>query len=147
MGVSAGAIGEIDYAGEEWVLKMKPSEYAKRNCWYGASFPSLQDLNGRHEIGVDKILWGNDYPHYEGTFPYNLESLQLTFADIPEKERRMILAENAANLYGFDLEALAPLAQKFGPTAEQIAQPLDTIPEDSLCYLFQGERARRAASA
>lgn len=147
MGVSAGAIGEIDYAGEEWGLKMKPSEYAKRNCWYGASFPSLQDLNGRHEIGVDKILWGNDYPHYEGTFPYNLESLQLTFADIPEKERRMIFAENAANLYGFDLEALAPLAQKFGPTAEQIAQPLDTIPEDSLCYLFQGERARRAASA
>lgn len=147
MGVSAGAIGEIDYAGEEWGLKMKPSEYAKRNCWYGASFPSLQDLNGRHEIGVDKILWGNDYPHYEGTFPYNLESLQLTFADIPEKERRMIFAENAANLYGFDLESLAPLAQKFGPTAAQIAQPLETIPEDSLCYLFQGERARRAARA
>lgn len=147
MGVSAGAIGEIDYAGQEWGLKMKPSEYAKRNCWYGASFPSLQDLDGRYEIGVEKILWGNDYPHYEGTFPYNLESLQLTFADIPEKERRMIFAENAAELYGFDLEALAPLATQFGPTADQIAQPLETIPEDSLCYLFQGERARRAARA
>ena len=23
-----------------WVLKDKPSDYAARNCWYGASFPS-----------------------------------------------------------------------------------------------------------
>ena len=70
----------------------KPSEYAARNCFYGASFPSKAELDGIEEIGEDRVLWGNDYPHYEGTFPYNLESLRLTFADVPEARRRKVLA-------------------------------------------------------
>jgi len=75
MGFVHGAIGEMTYKGMEWVLKEKPSEYAARNCWYGASFPSPADLDGIDAIGEDRVLWGNDYPHYEGTFPHNLESL------------------------------------------------------------------------
>ena len=139
MGFKHGAIGEMNYADMEWVLKDLPSEYAQRNIWYGASFPSLADLNGIEEIGVDRVLWGNDYPHYEGTFPYNLESLRLTFADVPESVRRKILGENAAALYNFDVQALAPLVEQFGPTPEQVNTPLprDEIPRDSTCYLFQ----------
>lgn len=138
MGFVHGAIGEMSYEGMEWVLKEPPSEYARRNCWYGASFPSLADLAGLAEIGEDKVLWGNDYPHYEGTFPYNLESLRLTFADLPERTRRMLLGENAAAVYGFDLEALRPLAEQHGPTPEQVSEPLprEEIPRDSMCYLF-----------
>ena len=41
-----------------------------------------------------------------------------------------ILGENAAKLYDFDLEALAPWAEKYGPTVEEIAQPLDELPEN-----------------
>lgn len=138
MGLKAGAIGEMHYEGEEWVLKEPPSFYAKRNCWYGASFPSKAELAGIDEVGVEKVLWGNDYPHYEGTFPYNLESLRLTFADIPEKERRMIFGENAAKLYNFDLDAMRASAAKHGPTPDQVNSPLpfDQIPRDSHCYLF-----------
>ena len=83
MGFKAGAIGEMDYAGMAWVLKDRPSEYAARNCYYGASFPSNADLDGIDAVGEDRVLWGNDYPHFEGTFPYNLESLRLTFGDLP----------------------------------------------------------------
>ena len=138
-GIQRGSMGEMYYEGMVWGLKMLPSEYAKRNCWYGASFPSKLELDGMQEIGAEKVLWGNDYPHYEGTFPYNLESLRLTFADIPERERRMLFSENAAALYGFDLDALRPLAEKYGPTPEQIDEPLppEEIPRDSQCYLFQ----------
>ena len=141
----AGAIGEIDTSRDP-ALKELPSFYAKRNCWYGASFPSPADIKGRKVVGVDKILWGNDYPHYEGTFPYNLESLRLTFSDIPERERRMLFAENAAALYGFDLEKLTPMAEKYGPTPEQIDTPLphEEIPQDSTCYLFQAARRQAA---
>ena len=41
-----------------------------------------------------------------------------------------MLGGNSADLYGFDLEKLAPLAAKFGPTPEEVAQPLlpDEIP-------------------
>lgn len=109
-----------------------------------ASFPSLAELNGRHEIGVDKICWGNDYPHYEGTFPYNLESLQLTFKDVPENERRMMFGENAAKLYGFDMEKLRERARAVGPTPAQVDAPLEKIPDDSQCYLFVNARMAQA---
>ena len=139
MGFKAGAIGEMTYEGMTWVLKDKPSEYAARNCYYGASFPSLDDLAGIDAVGEDRVLWGNDYPHYEGTFPYNLESLRLTFADIGETRRRKLLGLNAAALYGFDLDQLAPLAAQYGPTPAQVDEPLprEAIPRDSSCYLFQ----------
>ncbi len=138
MGIERGAIGEMHYDGD-WVLKDLPSEYAQRNCWYGASFPSKSELDGLSEIGAENVLWGNDYPHYEGTFPYNLESLRLTFADVAERERRMLFGENAATLYNFDLDKLKPLADLYGPTPEQIDQPLtrDEIPRDATCSLFQ----------
>ena len=139
MGFKAGAIGEMNYEGMEWVLKDMPSEYAARNCWYGASFPSNDDLAGIESVGEDRVLWGNDYPHYEGTFPYNLESLRLTFAGMEDGRRRKLLGLNAADLYRFDVEKLMPLVREFGPTPTQIDEPLprDQIPRDSYCYLFQ----------
>jgi predicted TIM-barrel fold metal-dependent hydrolase len=142
-GMAAGAIGELNYGDQEWVLSETPSFYADQNCWYGASFPSKADLGGIQQIGVDKVMWGNDYPHYEGTFPYNLESLRLTFDDVSEEHRRKLLGLNAAGVYNFDLEKLLPLAKAFGPTPEQVSQPLprEEIPSDSMCYLFQGARA------
>ena len=107
----------MNYAGMEMPLKEPPSAYAKRNCYYGASFPSKADLAGIDEIGEDHVLWGNDYPHYEGTFPYNLKSLRLTFGDMPDSRRRKVLGLNAAALYNFDLEELKARAAKARPDA------------------------------
>jgi len=139
MGMSAGAIGELNYGDQKWVLSEPPSHYAKQNVWYGASFPSKADLAGIELIGVEKVLWGNDYPHYEETFPYNLESLRLTFDEVPEEYRRKLLGLNAAEVYNFDVDKLLPLANQFGPTPEQVnkALPKEDIPRDSMCYLFQ----------
>jgi predicted TIM-barrel fold metal-dependent hydrolase len=141
--VSAGSSGELLYDSSAWPLKMKPSEYAARNCYYGASFPSNADLAGIDAIGEDHVLWGNDYPHYEGTFPYNLESLRLTFPQVAEGRRRKLLGLNAAALYRFDLEKLAPLAAKYGPTPAQIDAGLSKaeIPTDTGCYLFKNALA------
>jgi len=102
-------------------------------------FPSKAELSGIDEIGVEKVLWGNDYPHYEGTFPYNLESLRLTFNDISERDRRLLLGENAAKLYNFDLEKLRPLANKYGPTPAQVDEPLarEEIPVDATGVIFR----------
>ena len=142
-GIKVGSIGELDYHDAQWGLNEPPSFYARRNCWYGASFPTSEELEGRDALGMDKICWGNDYPHYEGTFPYNLETLQLTFNDISDKERRMILGENAATLYNFDLDRLAPVAAQCGPTPAQLSMPCETIPEDATCHMLQAERRRR----
>ena len=72
---------------------------------------------------------GSDYPHDEGTGPYTREHLRALFHDTDPAELRQILAVNAADLYGFDLEALAPLAQQYGPTVEEISTPLTELPD------------------
>jgi len=142
VGMKMGMMGEVDYSQTE-TLKEPPSFYAKRNCWYGASFPSHQDIEGREVVGVDRILWGNDYPHYEGCYPYSRENMRLAFSDIDPSEVRMMLGENAASLYGFDLEALRPYAESLGITPELVATPLEEIPADSACPTFQRARYQR----
>jgi predicted TIM-barrel fold metal-dependent hydrolase len=142
----AGAIGEIDTS-KDPALKELPSFYAKRNCWYGASFPGPREIEGRDVVGKDKILWGNDYPHYEGCYPYSRENMRFAFADVPESEVRMMLGENAAQLYGFDLDALRPAAVEANITPELVATPLDEIPADSTCLIFQRARAEQAMKA
>jgi len=139
MGWKAGAIGEID-ASKDPATPEPPSFYARRNCWYGASFPGPREIEGRNVVGLDRILWGNDYPHYEGCYPYSRENLRLAFADVPEPEVRMMLGENAAKLYGFDLDALRPLADQAGITPDLVAQRLDELPGDSQCLAFQRTR-------
>ncbi|MBW2236042.1 MAG: amidohydrolase, partial [Deltaproteobacteria bacterium] len=115
MAWKAGAIGEIDTSRDP-ALKEPPSFYAKRNCWYGASFPGPRDIRGRDVVGVDRILWGNDYPHYEGCYPYSRENMRFALSDVEQPEVRMMLGENAAALYGFDLDALRPQAERAGIT-------------------------------
>jgi hypothetical protein len=102
----------------------------------------------RHQIGVDRIMWGTDYPHVEGSYPYTRELLRLTFAGVDPDEIQQMLALNAAKLYGFDLEQLAPLAARVGPTRAEIAEPLahEDVPAPALkCPGFAPERQRPAA--
>ncbi|MGH7287962.1 MAG: amidohydrolase family protein, partial [Myxococcota bacterium] len=130
--VKTGAVGEFEFA--EGVMPPEPpSFYAKRNCHYGASSPSPRELAGRHDIGVEHILWGSDYPHYEGTFPNSRKAIRNSFHDKPESETRAILGENAARLYGFDLAKLQPWADAHGPTPAEVAVPLapEEFPKNS----------------
>ena len=55
-------------------------------------------------------------------------------------EIQKLVGLNAAELYGFDLEKLVPLAAKFGPTKDEIAVPLppEEIPAEALkCPAFE----------
>jgi len=144
LGMKAGMMGEVDMSKGE-PLKETPSFYARRNCWYGASFPSVADVKGRDFVGLDRILWGNDYPHYEGCYPYSRENMRFAFSELEEKEVRMMLGENAAALYGFDLEKLRPIAERLGITPELVREPLTEIPADSTCLTFQQARFGAAA--
>ena len=77
-------------------------------------------------------MWGSDYPHDEGTHPYTREHLRSRFADVDPAEVKMMLTDNAASLYGFDVEALAPLGAAFGPTVDEIRTPIDAVPDKTL---------------
>lgn len=133
--VKAGRIGELGVP-EEAVGKLSPKEIFNRNIWIGASFPGKGDAALFHEIGVDRMMWGSDYPHHEATSPFSIESLRRSFEGWSEADLRAILAENAAKVYGFDLAKLAPLAEKIGPTVDELATPLDRIPEGVTSMAF-----------
>jgi predicted TIM-barrel fold metal-dependent hydrolase len=112
------------------ILTMSPRDYWKRNCFVGASFMSRREADQRHQIGLDNILWGSDFPHPEGTTPVTEDALRYTFAQVPPEELRLILGENAARIYHFDRARLAPLAATVGPEIAVISEPLDQPPAD-----------------
>lgn len=126
---NAGAIGELRFKPEH-ILPKSATEYFRQNVWLGVSFPGLADARAAQEtVGLDKFMWGSDYPHDEGTYPFTREHLRQVFSDWDPADMQKILAENAARLYDFDLEALRPLADEFGPTHAEIARPLTELPE------------------
>ncbi len=97
-------------------LTMAPSEYFKRNCWVGAS--ALFDEGStavRHEIGIQNIMWGTDYPHPEGSWPKTKEKLLAYMSGIPEPELTAILGTNALECYNLDGDALRGIAERIGP--------------------------------
>ena len=100
--------------------KLKPSEYFRRQCTIGASFMGHHESAMRHEIGIENLMWGTDYPHIEGTWPRTRRSLARCFEGVPIDEARAILTDNPARLYGFDLETLQPIADRVCPTAEEL---------------------------
>jgi predicted TIM-barrel fold metal-dependent hydrolase len=121
--MTQGRIGELDVP-EGAVTKKPASEYWATNCYLGASFPSPEDAALFEEIGLDRVMWGSDYPHNEGTYPKTRESLRAAFAGWDEAKLRALFSENIAKVYGFDLAALAPIAAEVGPTVEEIATPV-----------------------
>jgi len=124
-----GAIGELRFA-EDTILPRSATEYFHQNCWVGVSQPTPADAAARDAIGTERFMWGSDYPHDEGTYPFTRLHLRQLFSTTPEVEMRDILANNVARLYDFDLAALAPLAKEYGPSVEEIATPLDHLPDN-----------------
>ena len=96
-------------------LSMKPSDYFRRNVRIGSSCMSRREAELRHEIGVGNIMWGTDYPHPEGTWPYTRKMMVETMHGLPEADIEAMLGGNAAEFYGFDLKKLNPLAERIGP--------------------------------
>jgi predicted TIM-barrel fold metal-dependent hydrolase len=128
-------------------LSKLPSEYFASNCRVGISLAVDADIEARHQLGVDRLMWGADYPHHEGTFPHNKLAVRLLFAGVPEDEVRQMTSVNAAQLYGFDLDMLQGVADRIGPTVEEVATPVsvDELPPVSLGHtLAAAIRSARA---
>ncbi len=80
-------------------LDEAPSTYFKRQFW--ATFEDDRaGILTRELVGVDRLMWGSDYPHTEGTFPYSQEQIMRDFMGVPEAEVYQMVTGNAAQLYG-----------------------------------------------
>jgi len=127
-GMRSNKVGEMRFEGEV-VPPKSATEYFLQNCYVGASQPTPADVRaGLEVLGVERFMWGSDYPHEEGTHPYTLEHLRQNFSHLPQATVQRMLAGTAAELYGFDLDALRPLAQQVGPRVADVATPLGELP-------------------
>jgi hypothetical protein len=100
--------------------KRSPSEYWSANCLAGASFIHKAEVGIRHEIGLETVSFGRDFPHPEGTWPNTRDYLRDAFAGVPDDELRLMLGENAIRFLGLDRERLAEIARRIGPTIAYI---------------------------
>lgn len=129
-------------------LRKSPSEYFADNCYIAGP---THDLRAAHDLGTPNLMWGADVPHSEGTSPYTLEAIRMMLSDLPEADLDALLASRAARVYGLDLEQLQPVADRVGPTLEQITTPLPTeewprYPQDTRCTIFNQDLATLIAS-
>ncbi len=99
-----------------------PSEYFGTNIFIGASTMSREEIRRRYVIGCDVMMWGTDYPHPEGTWPDTVGVLKRSFHDVPVDDTEKLVGLTAAACYGMDLEALREIADRIGPTPEDLGQ-------------------------
>jgi predicted TIM-barrel fold metal-dependent hydrolase len=81
-------------------LSLLPSEYFARQCWVSfeideETLPALAP-----HIGVDRVVWGSDYPHADSTFPGAIKEITELVAPMDNESQRRILGANALALYG-----------------------------------------------
>jgi predicted TIM-barrel fold metal-dependent hydrolase len=98
----------------------RPSEVWREHCLVSLSFVHKAEVGMRHEIGVETIFFGRDYPHAEGTWPNTADWLTDAFAGVPDGELRLMLGENAIRVLGLDRTKLAAVATRIGPTVADI---------------------------
>jgi predicted TIM-barrel fold metal-dependent hydrolase len=118
-----GSIPEAFAAEAVGRLSMLPSEYFSRNVTLSIQLSSA-DVAVVHEVGLDNLMWGADFPHREGTAPYTIESLRYRAHGVPENEMRSLLSDVAARIYKIDLKELQNIANRVGPSPELLATPL-----------------------
>ena len=111
-------------------LDMRPADYFARHVYMGGSLMKRYEAEMRHEIGIDRLMWGADYPHLEGAVPVHRQTIEHIFGGLPEGDVRRMLGLNAIELWGFDEPLLQAVADRVGPTVDDlsVALPIEDIP-------------------
>jgi predicted TIM-barrel fold metal-dependent hydrolase len=109
-----------------------PSEYANEQVFIGASFHARFEARDAIEHGYeDRVIWGSDYPHFEGTYQYDAQgpngepmtwaALRFHYAGLPADKVRAFLGGNAMAAYDLDHAALSRVAARINaPTYDDL---------------------------
>ena len=80
-------------------LKMKPSDYWRRQCKATFQFDRI-GAKLIDDMGAESLMWGSDYPHGDGVWPHSEQYIKEQFADVPAEQVKMITCTNAGKFYG-----------------------------------------------
>ena len=97
------ALDRMDFEWEERFrdlgLKMKPSDYWRRQCKATFQFDRI-GTKVIDDIGVETVMWGSDYPHPDGVWPESSKYIEEQFGHLPPDVVRKITCDNAREFYG-----------------------------------------------
>jgi predicted TIM-barrel fold metal-dependent hydrolase len=105
-------MGRLFAINSKWPWPLKPSEYVQRQIHVQFADDPVA-VKARHITGLSTIVWGNDYPHAEGTFRSSAECVAENFDGVNDDDRAAILGGTLARVVGFD--ASRKLATASGP--------------------------------
>ena len=108
-------------------LDKSPAETFRSNVKIGASCMSKREAELRHEIGIDSMMWGSDYPHPEGSWPVTRTQQLDSLHGVADHEIEALLGGNAVEFYDLDAEKLAPLAARIGPEKQTFQNPRQDV--------------------
>jgi predicted TIM-barrel fold metal-dependent hydrolase len=82
-------------------LPLLASEYIARQV-YATFIADPVFVDSLHRYPPDNIMWSSDYPHTAATFPRSQEIVAKRFGALPDEQRRKIVHDTAARVYGLD---------------------------------------------
>ena len=82
-------------------LSLLPSAYFKRQI-YATFQKDFHGVRAMAEIAPDNVMWGSDYPHRDGTWPFSQKAIEEQFRGIDETIKRKMLWENVRRAYRID---------------------------------------------
>jgi predicted TIM-barrel fold metal-dependent hydrolase len=80
-------------------LKRLPGEYVREHCYWGFNRNPGGVRVMRQEMGVDRIMWANDFPHLESDWPNSRRVIEESFAGVSEREIYQMIAGNASRFF------------------------------------------------
>jgi len=79
-------------------LSKPPSEYFREHV-----YTTFQDdwvaFKTKDLCNVRRLMWANDFPHSDSTWPWSQDLLKKHTANLSEQERNYILHDNVSELY------------------------------------------------
>lgn len=82
-------------------LDRRPSEYLKKHAYWGF-FDDPLGMRLRAEVGVDRIIWGSDFPHVITTWPHSVEKLDQQLSGATAEDRDRITSRNLIEFLHLD---------------------------------------------
>src|SRR5437667_11307845 len=80
-------------------LKMKPSDYWRRQCKATFQFDRI-GTKLIDDIGVETLMWGSDYPHPDGVWPESSQYIEEQLGRLPSAFNVKITRRHARRLSG-----------------------------------------------
>ena len=86
-------------------ITREPREYVREQV-YSCFFNDPVCGHNLEWWGQDNIMWSNDFPHPNSTWPNSLKVIQRDLGHLPAETQAKVLAATACRLYGLDMAAL-----------------------------------------